>query len=255
MLSLITPYRNREEHLNLMLPHLARIREVEGFDDFELILVEGNAQPTVADRAEKFEWVRYLHVPLPGVFNRGLLANRGAACARGRYLIFHDVDMLPAEGVLAHHVGLASVSPHCLVAGYRIQLPEMPDAPVQLPSVNELVERSSSFKKSLVCEEDTYGSLLKYLLCGERWGASSCYAVEVFRRVGSFDEEFVGWGPEDQDLIERVCDSGKTLVRAYDLLYFHLPHKRDEQWFDPALIEANRNRFDERRRASQARGN
>ena len=35
-----------------------------------------------------------------------------------------------------------------------------------------------------------------------------------------------------------------------DLLYYHLPHDREKLWYEPELIEANRARLNERRRAA-----
>ena len=233
-----------------MLSRLADIRAREGFTDFELILVEGDEQRTVHEKAGHYEWVQYLYVPLSGVFNRALLTNRGAALARGQYLMALDVDLLPADGVLSNHLALASASPISLVGGYRLQLPEMLSEPVVLPDVNRLIEESTAQKKSLICPEDSYGSLVKYLLCQEKCGVCTCYPMKTFISVGGLDEEYTGWGPEDQDLIERVCDTGLALVRCYDLLYYHLPHEREKHWYEPELIAANRTRLDERRRAT-----
>lgn len=249
-LSLVAPYRGREAHLKLLLSRLADIREHEGFTGFELVLVEGDERPAARELAETQEWVRYVHVPLTGAFNRALLANRGAAVAKGQYLMVYDVDLLPAEGVLSNHLALAMASPASLVAGYRLQLPWMLSEPV-IPDANRLVEESAALKQSLICPEDSYGALVKYLLCGEKAGVSVCYPVEAFASVGGLDEKFTGWGPEEQDFMERVCDTGLALVRSYDLLYYHLPHDREKLWYDPELIEANRARFDARRRAAR----
>src|SRR5215208_3845485 len=119
LLSLLTAYRYREEHLSVLLPWLHRLRETEGFTDFELILVEGDVQPHAEAAAQTYEWIRYLFVPMSGVFHKALLLNRAAAAARGEYRILFDVDLLPAKGVLARHLMLASESPRCLVSGYR----------------------------------------------------------------------------------------------------------------------------------------
>ena len=43
---------------------------------------------------------------------------------------------------------------------------------------------------------------------------------------------------------------GRTLVRSYDLLYFHMPHGADVGWNDPLLTEENRQRY--RRRLVQS---
>jgi GT2 family glycosyltransferase len=251
-LSLITPYRQRSAYLRLLLSRLADIWKYDGFTAFELILVEGDVQPSVEHLCGQYEWVRYVYVELPGVFNRSLLINRGAAVAEGEYLMAYDVDLLPADGVLSNHLALATLSPFSLVAGYRLQLPEMLSEPVVIPEVNRLLEESAHKKMSLICPEDGYSALVRYLLCGEKSGVCTCYPIKTFISAGGLDEEFVGWGAEDQDLIERLCDGGLALVRCYDLLYYHLPHEREHNWYDPELVEANRIRFDEKRRATKS---
>lgn len=248
-LSMLTAYRGRESHLRVLLPWLARVREAEGFTDFELILVEGDAGPTAARLAGEHSWVRYAHVPMTGDFNKAVLLNRGAALARGRFRVIHDVDMLPAEGVLAHQLALALASPRCLVTGYRVQLPETPPASGPLPAAEELLRKMDDEDLTLICGEDDYGAFLKHLIARERFGVCPFYPADLFDAVGGLDEGYVGWGPEDQDFIDRICERGLTVVRAYDLLYFHMPHEDEAGWFDQRLIAANRRRLEESRRA------
>lgn len=252
-LSLVTPYRQRSAYLRLLLSRLADTRKYDGFAAFELILVEGDGQPSVEHLCGQYEWVRYVYVELPGIFNRSLLINRGAAIAEGEYLMTYDVDLLPADGVLSNHLALAMSSPCSLVAGYRLQLPEMLSEPNEIPDVNRLVEESAAKKIPLICPEDSHGALIRNLLCGEKFGVCTCYPVKTFNSVGGLDEEFLGWGAEDQDLLERLSDGGWALVRSYDLLYYHLPHERESRWYDEELVEANRVRFDEKRRAAKSR--
>jgi len=249
-LSLATSYRQRSAYLDLLLARLTEIRESEGFTAFELIVVEGDVQPTVEQLADRYDWVRYLYVPLPGTFNRPLLTNRGAAIAKGDYVMPFDVDLLPGDGVLSNHLALAMASPRSVVGGYRLQLPEMLREPV-IPDVNSLLSKSAAQVRALVCPEDSHGALLKYLLCGEKPGVCACYPTSAFIAISGMDEEFEGWSPDDQDLMERMCDTGLAFVRCYDLLYYHLPHEFDNKWHESELVEANRAKFDEKRRASK----
>jgi hypothetical protein len=247
-LSLLTAYRDRAPHLDVLLAWLARVREAEGFADFELIVAEGDTAPRVAERVAAYEWARYVHVPMSGVFNKSVLLNRAARLARGRFFIIFDVDLLPAEGVLARHLSLAQSAPHLLFAGYRVQLVEMPAADA-LPTARALKESLDDDDPRHICPEDDRGPVLDFLLGGVRWGVCPCQPAAVFRAVGGMHEEYVGWGPEDEDIFERVCAQGLSLVRSYDLLYFHLPHDRRPDWHDPELVAANRRRIAERRRA------
>jgi hypothetical protein len=247
-LSLLTAYRSRASHLDVLLPWLARVREVEQFTDFELILVEGDADATAEGAVGAYDWVRYIHVPMKGVFNKGVLINRAARLARGSYFMVYDVDLLPAEGVLARHVSLALGAPHLLFAGYRVQLLE-PLSAGALPAAGVLLAGLDDDNPRHICPEDRGGPTLNYLLSNVRFGVCPCYPAHLFQAVGGLHEQYAGWGGEDEDIIEQVCARGLTLVRAYELLYFHLPHEEHQPgWHEPALIEANRQRLAERRR-------
>ena len=69
MLSIIIPYRDREEHFEKFMKGINRINQAK-----EIIIVEQfDVRP----------------------FNRGKLLNIGAIYSKGTHLIFHDVDMLP----------------------------------------------------------------------------------------------------------------------------------------------------------------
>ncbi|MCA1612640.1 MAG: glycosyltransferase [Acidobacteria bacterium] len=248
-LSLLTAYRARASHLGVLLPWLARVRESEGFTDFELILAEGDTHPAAEESVRPYPWARYLHVPMERVFNKALLINRAAEQARGDYLVVYDVDLLPAEGVLARHLALAQSAPHLLFAGYRVQLVE-PPSPETLPAARELLESLDDDDPRHICPEDQGGPTLNYLLSGARFGVCPYFPGALFRSVGGPHEGYAGWGAEDEDLVERVCASGLALVRSYDLLYFHLPHEQAQAgWYEPELIDANRRHLAGRRRA------
>ena len=68
----------------------------------------------------------------------------------------------------------------------------------------------------------------------------------VFEEVGGFDEEYVGWGYQDTDLMRRLCVAGYS----YDLFshamieVFHLSHPVDKG----QLYEVNRRRFVDKQR-------
>lgn len=242
-LSLLVTYRERLAHLQILLPWLERVREDEGFRDFELILVEGSGEPSAGPCAAAYPWVRYEHILMPGPFHKTMLLNRAGSLARGDYLMIYDVDLLPSTSVLANHLALADGSPACLVTGYRVQLPEMISAAPSLPTPADLISTMRTDDAKHICPEDDYGALMSALLLGHLAGIPLCIPATAFRAVGGLNEDYIGWGPEDQDLIERLQDGGLTLVRATTLLYFHMPHEREDSWYDQKLIDTNRRRF------------
>jgi len=244
-LSLLTAYRGRREYLDIQLAWLQRIREEEAFTDFEVVLVEGDLAPTVSHLPNErgLDWVRYVFVPMGHVFHKAGLLNEAILHARGAWIMPFDVDLLPAPQVLARHLQLAQNASLTLMCGYRVQLPEMFPTDLSLPAAQTVLHAFNSRDPDLLCPEDNHTALAKYLVGGERFGVCPCFETRRLKAVGGHDEVYAGWGAEDQDLIERVCASGRTLVRAYDLLYFHLPHGKEPGWGDAALTEANRKHF------------
>ena len=220
-LSLLTAYRGkqRETNLKILFRWLQRIRETEGFADFELIVAEGDTVPIVREISSQHEWVRYVFTHMPHVLNKSMLLNRSAAIARGAFLIPLDVDLLPAKGVLQLHVELAAASPRCLLAGYRVQVAEPSLDEPSLPTSETLISSLDIEDPSLLGPEDNPRALRKYLLDNQRFGVCPCFPKTLFERIGGYNEDYRGRGPEDQDIIERVCGNGLTLVRSYDLLY------------------------------------
>ncbi len=71
MISIIVPYRNRREHLDIFLTSLRKIE-----NEYEILIVE-----QFSDGLNNF--------------NRGKLLNIGALFAKGDHLVMHDVDMVP----------------------------------------------------------------------------------------------------------------------------------------------------------------
>jgi hypothetical protein len=242
MISIITAYRNRASQLNVLLFWLERIRSEEKFSDFEWILVEGSSDPTVHKLISGKPWARYQFVKMDGVFHKSHLLNTGVNISRGDFVVTLDVDLLPARGVLALHTGMARSSPNLLISGYRVLLKEIPNVG-QLPSSQDIITRLRSKSTSILGPEDGPSALYKYLVKGERFGVCPFYSRELIIKLGGYDEAYIGWGAEDQDVLEKSCAQGITLVRSYDLLYFHMPHNDEPGWRDRSLTQKNRKRF------------
>lgn len=237
-LALLTAYRARPEHLARQRDWLQRLR-AEELDDFEWIVVEGDERSSAAAELD-LPWCRHERVPMAGPFHKSLLLNRAARLSRAELLCPFDVDLLPAHGVLSLHRRLATEAPGMLVAGYRLNLSEPPGASA---SPRECTPRWLRAGVGALGPEENPTALRKYLLGGERFGVCPVYRRSDWEAVGGVDERYVGWGAEDQDLTQRIVALGRTLVRSYDLLYFHMPHGREAGWHDPALTERNRALF------------
>lgn len=85
MLSIIVPYRDREEHLKQFIPHLYKY------------IPSGTFIAIVEQCDEK-------------AFNRGKLLNIGAIECPSEFLCFHDVDMLPVKVNYNERIGVQQLA-------------------------------------------------------------------------------------------------------------------------------------------------
>ena len=245
-LALLTAYRTRPDHLTRQRAWLERLR-AEELDDFEWIVVEGDERAS-ATPALDLPWCRYDFVSMSGPFHKSALLNHAAGMSPASLLCPFDVDILPAQGTLSLHCQLATEAHRMLIAGYRLNLPDLPSVASPRDCTWRWLQSLVGASAEVLGPEENPSALRKYLLHGERFGVCPMYRREDWEAVGGVDERYVGWGGEDQDLIERVVDTGRTLARSYDLIYFHMPHGREAGWHDPLLTERNRALFRARNR-------
>lgn len=173
-----------------------------------------------------------MDVDIGSPFNKSKLMNDGARLVNGKRIIPLDADLVPLFN-LNSHLALFELETSVIISGYRV-------------NVTTREEDGATFTPTFntVCPEDYPSALESQLLDQERFGVCPVIDRDVFKSVGGYDEEFVGWGAEDQDLIERVQVAQGPLVRAPTLLWGHLHHPTNETgWNDAHLTEENRKRY------------
>ena len=74
----------------------------------------------------------------------------------------------------------------------------------------------------------------------EKFGVCPIFLKQRLLDIGGWDEGFVGWGAEDQDIIDRYCKDDIHLARFASLTYVHLHHDVTPGWNDREFVEKNR---------------
>jgi glycosyltransferase involved in cell wall biosynthesis len=100
-LSIIVPYRDREQALNQLIPALQKYVSTQ-VENFEIIIVEQNNK---------------------NPFNKGLLNNVGFLQSSGDYVCFHDVDLIPEISDYSYPIKPSHISSHCSQFNY-INIPD-----------------------------------------------------------------------------------------------------------------------------------
>lgn len=240
LVSLLTPVRNRPHHLAKLVAWLDREISSKAVPLLELVIVESGSRDG-AEYAKAYPWLRYSYEEAEGAFNKSRLLNVALTRSWGDFVSCHDVDLLPCSGVLKRHLQLARNLPGALVGGYRLFL--APGDEAHVIDQSGLLRLLRARGEPSLAPEDRPSALLKYLTGAERFAACPLFRREWLKSVGGWDEAYVGWGAEDQDLIHRVLRLGLALVRCPDLVYLHMAHGPDPDWNVPALTETNRRRF------------
>jgi predicted glycosyltransferase involved in capsule biosynthesis len=228
-LSLITPYADRVSHLLTQLDWWQSIDDKSWLD---WIIVEVTPEPSIElPQLLASHQVKYVHLPCTSPFHKTKALNLGLQQAQGDWIAAFDVDLIPIGDTLNRHCQLAANSPQLLVTGYRLM------AATATVDMNDL---DAAIADATIGPEDQPSALCKQLLKGERFGVMPLFERSRLQSIGGWDETFIGWGAEDQDVIERYLMPARSMCRVAELVYLHLQHDAAPNWNDAALTDQNR---------------
>jgi hypothetical protein len=151
--------------------------------------------------------------------------------ARGKFIVPFDVDLIPIGNTIYKHLKIAELSPQLLITGYRVMTDT---SSVDINNLPNIIENT------LIAPEDKPTALWKHLLKDEKFGIVPFFIRERLIEIHAWDETFIAWGGEDQDIIERYLEDNIYLCRSPQLVYLHLHHEENELWNEPELTEKNR---------------
>jgi len=209
---IVTTY-NWPQALRLVLQSLCS----QSHADFEVIVADDGSEDQTAKLIQHYQRqnkisIRYCWQPDQG-FRAAKIRNRAVAMARYDYLIFLDGDCVPRKNFIANHCKLAERG--YFVSGSRVLLSQAFTQSV-LSTKNEIhhysLMRWLMLKWTRQCNRFfplltlPLGALRKRETM--RWqGAKTCNLAmwrNDFLAVNGFDEQFIGWGFEDSDLVIRL---------------------------------------------------
>ncbi|MCP9927903.1 glycosyltransferase family 2 protein [Cyanobium sp. CH-040] len=173
---------------------------------FECVVIEQDEQPRIAQLLPG--WVRYMHTkpPRPGApYNRSRAFNAGALQARAPVLLLHDNDMLVPCGYLRRILEKVAL-------GYQAVNPKR--------YVFYLCERHTVavLEKSAALDAWPAESIVQNLEAG----GSVAITRQAYWEIGGMDEDFEGWGGEDNEFWDR-CQILQCWIWGYEPLV-HLWH-------------------------------
>lgn len=174
--SIIISYRNREEHLRTLLP---RLKDVFTNESYEIIVAEQNND-------EKFQ--------------KNSLYNIASTYAKGKLLVFHDVDYYPSDDV--------SYDTDEYTPLYPVRRVVFLDANGGLRSDEDIPSGYRDFKYDV----------------GDHSGGVFVLSKTLFHKINGFNPYYKGWGMEDDDTRQRIRYHGYEWKRNENGLFFSLYH-------------------------------
>jgi len=245
-ISLVVNTFRKPAHLALVLESIEHQRGVDG--RFEVVVSDdgsddatGSLVETVATRA-RFP-VTFTTLPHDG-FRLARTRNQGARLARGRALLFLDGDcVLPRDHVAAH---LERLRPGRALLGYCARLDEATSrsldvATLGAETIRRLVPRQERAALAARHRRLAWHAAIRHPTKPRLAGGNFSVWRDDFARVNGFDEHFVGWGQEDDDLGLRLRASGVRLESILDRTWtLHVWHPTDPsattRWRDGANV-------------------
>jgi hypothetical protein len=169
---------------------LMTLKSIAGQADcrVECIVVEQDTESRIDSHLP--EWVRHELVPperpdLP--YSRSRALNAAAKLARARCLIFHDGDLVVPRDYAAHVLKFHK-------SGFEvINLKRIIFYLSERDTVNSLIERRISVREPL-----------EATMQNAEGGGSVGMDRDAYSAIGGFDDAFVGWGGEDNEMWERA---------------------------------------------------
>jgi glycosyltransferase involved in cell wall biosynthesis len=225
-ISLIVTTYNWPAALDLTLQSVAR----QSIAPAEVIVADdGSGPPT---RQVVSRWERRLQIPLVHAwqpdegFRLARSRNRAIAAARGDYLIIVDGDMVLHRHFVADHARAARHG--SFIQGVRLLTGPRAAARMLEHGRMDLGFFASDIRRR---RHTVRSRLLSRLVFKERTGqrairgCNQAYWKSDLIRVNGFNEAFVGWGREDNEIAARLYNAGvRRRNLKFQALAIHLHH-------------------------------
>jgi len=241
-LSVVLTTYQRPAHLERSLRSLALQRGVAG--KFEVIVADDGSKdhtPTIVRhfaRTAEFpvNWTTHPHRG----FRVALCRNDGVRASTAPYLLFSDSDCLFPVDHLQQH--LLARRPGVVRSGDCLRLDRESTERVDAAAIDSGAyrawisreERIRLFQKRL---KGRYYQLVRHPTRPKLTGFNIGISRKDLEAVNGFDEDFIGWGCEDDDLANRLRRSGRRIASVLGYTHgYHMWHptepSRPANWTD-----------------------
>lgn len=224
----------------------------QSFADFEIVIADDGSKtdyaPMLRSWGHRFpRGIQHVTHEKKG-FRRARILNRGIRVSRYDRIIFLDMDCLPHREFVRNHLGF--LAPGIAITGRRVNVraEDVSGSESILKnglglSVFQLV-RLWIRGRARVIEHGFVSPFLYESRYSAIMGSNFSACRSDLVAVNGFNEEFVGWGGEDDDLDQRLRFSGVRVRNVRNkVIQYHLVHPQRAMKNEPnlALLQRTKN--------------
>ena len=245
--SVIVSTYQRPEHLRRSLFSLSLQQGVEL--PFEIVVTDDGSTDNTAEVVHRFAKSVDISVHFVTHEHRGFQAarcrNHGVRASSGSYLIFFDGDCIFPPDHLRQHLrarrrGMARTGDSYRLD--RVTSGRIDDGAIRSGAFVYWTSRNERSRMRRRWLHELVYSSLGHACKPKVMAGNLAVWRSDFERINGFDEQFVGWGCEDDDLGDRLRQAGVCIApifgytQGYHL--WHPPHpSRPKKWRDGANVE------------------
>ena len=219
----------------------------------EVIIADDGSRPETKNVVDSLTTgkVPVVHVWQPdNGYQLARIRNKAFIAARGEYLVQMDGDLVLHTDFLRHHIQMARKG--TFVSGARVNMDETLTARVLqgVVPLNEIGRHPNHLQKKYNGWDIPLLSRLNYLIQRSAnnykhvLGCNMAFWKADLVKVNGYNEDFTGWGKEDNDLAIRLINAGVQLrFVKYGAIMYHMAHKVADLSYVPEneqLLEKSR---------------
>ncbi len=199
---------------------------------YEVIIADDGSDERTANLIKKYQ--QSFPVPLLHVwhedkgFRAAKIRNEAIKASSGNYIVFLDGDCVPDKNFIFDHVKLAEKG--FFVQGKRILLDKQISSKFTIESIDSFFKKLKLFFSPKISNRhhllrfSFFPAIKNTKLKGIK-GCNMGVFKEDLLAVNGFNEDFVGWGREDTEIVVRLYKYGlKRKEHLFRAICFHLWH-------------------------------
>ena len=228
--SVIMPTYNRCNALRLTLMGF----KAQDFKNFEIVIVNDGGSEEAGFVVKEFK--ETLNIQYYSIKSIGRAGARNFALkkAKGRYIIFNDDDRIPDNSFVREHYQTLINRPDRVIIGHKKN--------ISVNSFDKICDESNLEleKWSLGDTEDNRPIVYQYLgneLANFKLGwviattANLSYDRNGVENIW-FDEQYIGWGVEDNDFAYELYRKGRQFLYLPDCVNYHVMHEKNGNYWE-----------------------